>query len=160
MKAARPPKNSTTARMSSTIETTMPQPITRPAIAMPSPRVPGLRRMSLSCLWATVAFGLAFLIIKGFEYAEDIGKHLIPGPHFSLPEPAAQIFWAFYWLLTAVHALHLTIGIIMVLVLIFQGWRHLRPLPSPAFEGAALYWHLVDMVWIYLYPLIYLPGRA
>jgi cytochrome c oxidase subunit 3 len=120
----------------------------------------GLRRLALRCLLATAALGTAFLVIKGFEYAEDIREHLIPGPHFKLQEPAAQIFWAFYWLLTGVHALHLTIGIVMVLVFCWQGWRRTRPMPSPAYEGVALYWHLVDMVWIFLYPLIYLPGRT
>ena len=74
--------------------------------------------------------------------------------------PPAQIFWAFYWVLTGVHALHLTIGITIVGILVFQAWRSARPLVSPAFEVAALYWHLVDIVWMFLYPLIYLPGRS
>jgi cytochrome c oxidase subunit III len=120
----------------------------------------GLRRLMLFGLASTAALGIAFLVIKGFEYSEDISKHLIPGPHFALKEPTAQIFWAFYWLLTGIHALHLTIGIGVVSVLACQGWRESRSPMSPAFEGIALYWHLVDIVWIFLYPLIYLPGRA
>ncbi|HEY2874561.1 MAG TPA: cytochrome c oxidase subunit 3, partial [Reyranella sp.] len=65
-----------------------------------------------------------------------------------------------YWLLTGVHALHLTIGIVVVVVLACQVRRGSRLPLSPTFEGVALYWHLVDIVWIFLYPLIYLPGRA
>lgn len=120
----------------------------------------GLRRLTLRCLTATAALGLAFLVIKAFEYHEDIAKDLVPGPHFKLHEQPAQIFWAFYWVLTAVHALHLTIGITAVGVLTVQAWRGGRPLASPAFEVAALYWHLVDIVWVFLYPVVYLPGRS
>lgn len=119
-----------------------------------------LRRLTLGCLCATLAFGLAFLVVKGLEYAEDIEKHLVPGPDFRLEEPQAQVFFAFYWLLTAVHALHMTIGLGLVSTLTAQAWRGSRPLRSPAFEGAGLYWHFVDLVWILLYPLLYLLGRA
>ena len=120
----------------------------------------GLRRLTLWCLSITATLGMAFLVVKGFEYHEDITKHLIPGVHFRLHEAPAQIFFAFYWVLTGVHALHLTIGITIVGILVFQAWRKARPLVSPAFEVAALYWHLVDIVWVFLYPLIYLPGRS
>ncbi|MDO9708773.1 cytochrome c oxidase subunit 3 [Paracraurococcus lichenis] len=120
----------------------------------------GLRRLTLLCLGATIAFGLAFLVVKGFEYREDIEKHLVPGPGFRLAAPAAQVFFAFYWLLTGVHALHMTIGIGIVSTLLVQAWRGSRPLPSPAFETAGLYWHFVDIVWIFLYPLLYLAGRS
>ncbi len=86
----------------------------------------GLRRLMLWGLAITAVLGTAFLVIKGFEYREDIGKHLIPGPHFELKQSAAQIFWAFYWLLTGVHALHLTIGIVVVSVLACQAWREVE----------------------------------
>lgn len=119
-----------------------------------------LRRLVLPCLAATALLGLGFLVVKGFEYAEDIEKHLVPGPGFALTGAPAQIFWALYWLLTAVHALHLTIGIGITTTLLVQAWRRSRPLESAAFTGAALYWHLVDLVWVFLYPLIYLMGRA
>lgn len=120
----------------------------------------GLRRMALLCLAATIALGLAFLVVKGFEYREDIQEHLVPGPHFKLGEPVAQVFFAFYWLLTGVHALHMAIGLGIVSTLLVQAWRGSRPLPSPAFEAAGLYWHFVDIVWIFLYPLLYLAGRS
>jgi cytochrome c oxidase subunit 3 len=120
----------------------------------------GLRRMTLLCLAATVAFGLGFLVVKGFEYREDITKHLVPGAGFRLGEPQAQIFFAFYWLLTGVHAVHLSIGIGITTTLGIQAWRGSRPLASPGFEAAGLYWHFVDLVWIFLYPLLYLAGRS
>jgi cytochrome c oxidase subunit 3 len=74
----------------------------------------GLRRLILWCLAATAALGLAFLVVKGFEYREDIEKHLVPGTHFGLKQPTAQLFFGLYWIVTGVHAVHLTIGIVMV----------------------------------------------
>ena len=120
----------------------------------------GLRRLTLRCLAATVAFGFGFLVVKGLEYHEDITKHLVPGAGFGLDAPQAQIFFAFYWLLTGVHAVHLSIGMGLATTLGVQGWRGSRPLASPAFEVAGLYWHFVDLVWVFLYPLLYLGGRA
>jgi cytochrome c oxidase subunit 3 len=121
----------------------------------------GFRRLILGCLVATAALGFAFLIVKGFEYKEDIDKHLVPGAQFALEESAAQLFFALYWIVTAVHGIHLTIGIVMVSRLALVGYLKRQPLEaSPEIEVTALYWHLVDIVWIFLYPLIYLPGRA
>lgn len=117
-------------------------------------------RSTLPCLAVTAALGLAFLVLKGFEYAEDIRHHLVPGAGFALPEAAAQLFFALYWVMTAVHAVHLTIGIGLVGRLIVLGWRGLPLGGNPQVEVTALYWHLVDVIWIVLYPLIYLPGRA
>lgn len=120
-----------------------------------------MRRLVLWCLAGTVALGLAFLIVKGFEYKEDFDNDLVPGPSFPLSQPAAQIFFALYWIITGVHAIHLTIGIGLVSRLWLLGLRGSMPLEqSPEVEVTALYWHLVDIVWIFVYPLIYLPGRA
>jgi cytochrome c oxidase subunit III len=120
-----------------------------------------LRRLALWSLAGTILLGFAFLGIKGLEYREDINKHLVPGPDFKLAELPAQIFFAFYWVMTAVHAVHLTIGIGLVARLFLQGATHDVPLEtSPQIEVTALYWHLVDTIWIVLYPLLYLYGRA
>lgn len=120
-----------------------------------------LRRLVLYCLAATAALGLTFLVLKGFEYAEDIHKNLVPGPSFALKQQAAQIFFALYWVLTGIHAVHLTIGIVLVSRLCVLGARgRLELRDNPQVEVTALYWHLVDVIWIVLYPLIYLPGRA
>lgn len=121
----------------------------------------GFRRLIVWCLVATAALGLAFLVVKGFEYKEDIEKHLVPGVHFALKESAAQLFYALYWLVTGIHAIHLTIGIIMVSRLAVIGWWKRVPLDeNPEIEVTGLYWHLVDIVWVILYALIYLPGRS
>ena len=121
----------------------------------------GFRRLIIGCLAATAALGVAFLVVKGFEYHEDIEKHLVPGVHFGLPDSASQLFFGLYWLITGIHAIHLTIGIVMVSRLAIIGWLRRAPLDdNPEIEVTGLYWHLVDIVWIFLYPLIYLPGRV
>ncbi|HZL32023.1 MAG TPA: cytochrome c oxidase subunit 3 [Pseudolabrys sp.] len=119
-----------------------------------------MRRMVFRCLIATALFGLAFLVVKGFEYYDDIIRGFVPGPHFPLHQTGAELFWTFYWVMTAVHAIHLTIGIGMVATLTVLLHRRKLPLVSPAYEGVALYWHLVDIIWVVLLPLLYLIGRA
>ncbi|WP_414474504.1 cytochrome c oxidase subunit 3 family protein [Microvirga sp. M2] len=119
------------------------------------------RRLAVWCLAATALLGLTFGILKGFEYAEDIRKSLVPGPGFPLQEPAAQLFFALYWAMTGLHAIHLTIGICLVGRLCLLGALGRIVLRgNPQVEVTALYWHLIDVIWIILYPLIYLPGRA
>ncbi|MHB2207935.1 cytochrome c oxidase subunit 3 [Methylobacterium sp. CM6257] len=120
-----------------------------------------LRRLTLWCLVATAVLGLAFLVTKGLEYHEDITEHLVPGPGFKLPEAPAQLFFGFYWLSTGVHGIHLAIGIGLVARLIWIGWREPERLPgNPQVEVTMLYWGFVDMVWLFLYPALYLAGRA
>jgi len=118
------------------------------------------RFLILTCLGATAALGLAFMIVKGFEYKEDLDKHLLPGANFALPQAGAQLFYGLYWLVTGVHAIHLTIGIVLVVRLVLLGaLRRIRLRGSPELEVTALYWHLVDVVWIFLYPFLYLVER-
>ena len=121
-----------------------------------------MRRLTIWCLGATVVLGLMFLVFKGFEYAEDIEKHLVPGvADFALKQPAAQIFFALYWIMTAIHAIHLSIGLGLVGRLAISGaLRRVQLRENPQVEVTALYWHLVDVIWIILYPLIYLMGRS
>jgi cytochrome c oxidase subunit 3 len=112
-------------------------------------------------LVATMVLGVTFLILKGFEYREDIDKHLIPGPDFPISRPGAQLFFSYYWVMTGVHALHVTGGLIAVGRLVVASWRNVRWLSgSGSEEATALYWHLVDVIWIVLYPLLYLAGRS
>lgn len=121
----------------------------------------GLRRLALVCLGVTIAFGLAFLVFKGFEYWEDFDKHLWPGPDFAIAAPAARIFFALYWILTAIHGVHLTIGLGLISRLILFARLGLLEIEgNPEVEVTALYWHLVDVIWIFLYPLLYLLGRS
>jgi cytochrome c oxidase subunit III len=118
------------------------------------------RDLTLICLGATAALGAAFLVCKGLEYHDDLAKHLVPGPDFPLSPPATQMFWGLYWIMTGIHAIHLTAGIGVVLVVFALFKRDVIPIQGSTMEGLALYWHFVDSVWIVLYPLIYLVGRT
>ncbi len=112
-------------------------------------------------LMATFLLGTIFLVVKGFEYREDIAKHLLPGPGFALTEAGAPLFFSLYWVMTGIHSVHVTGGLVAVGRLIVMACREPASLSeSAAEEATALYWHLVDVIWIVLYPLLYLSGRA
>ena len=111
------------------------------------------------CLAATLALAVAFLVVKGFEYAKDLHEHLWPGPGFTLPEPGARRFWSFYWTATGIHAIHITVGIALVARLLWLDRAGLLGRRWMGVEVTTLYWHFVELVWLTLYPLIYLAGR-
>ncbi len=119
----------------------------------------GRRGLVWKCLAATAALGVLFLAVKGYEYRGDIEQGLVPGAHFSIAARGAAMFWGLYWVMTSVHALHLTVGVVLVARLAWFMSR-LEPLLLPDLVTIALYWHFVDTVWIFLYPILYLPGRA
>src|SRR5579863_3833566 len=75
------------------------------------------RALTLQCLAVTAALGFAFIVCKGLEYHGDLKEHLVPGPNFPLSPPATQMFWGLYWIMTGIHAVHLSAGIIVVLVI-------------------------------------------
>jgi cytochrome c oxidase subunit III len=111
-------------------------------------------------LWATAALGLAFLAIKGLEYRNDWRDGLVPGPTFSLAStPGAGLFFLLYFLTTGLHALHLTVGIGLMGSFATGARRGRDWAGPPRLQVAALYWHFVDVVWIFLYPLLYLVLR-
>ena len=119
-----------------------------------------MRKLTLVCLGLTAALGAAFLLCKGLEYREDLKEHLFPGPHFPLSPPATQMFWGFYWIMTGIHAVHLSGGIAAVLTVFALFKRRVLPVQGSTMEGLAIYWHFVDSVWLVLYPLLYLAGRS
>jgi cytochrome c oxidase subunit 3 len=119
-----------------------------------------LRRATLAFLVITIALGPAFLVTKGLEYNVDLQKHLFPGASFPLTPPGTQLFWAYYWVMTGIHAIHLSGGIAVVVVVVLLYWRRLIPVQGSTMEGIATYWHFIDAVWIVLYPLLYLVGRS
>ena len=128
-----------------------------------SGRAVQLQRFQFARLLLSVTFllGVLFLVLKGFEYREDILKHLVPGPRFPIAERGAQLFFSYYWVMTGLHACHVTGGLAAVLRLLIASRRDNRWLAgSGSQEATALYWHLVDVIWIVLYPLLYLAGRA
>jgi cytochrome c oxidase subunit 3 len=130
-------------------------------------------------LWLTTIFGVAFLGVKGIEYHEKWEKHHIPGASFNIKEftnPAAfgldekplqvdmaqktQVFFFLYFAMTGMHALHMIIGIALLFWLIWRSQRgeftsgYVAPI-----ENFGLYWHFVDIVWLFLFPLLYLINR-
>jgi heme/copper-type cytochrome/quinol oxidase subunit 3 len=120
----------------------------------------GFRRVTLVCLALTVLLGLGFLAGKGMEYHDDLMKGYFPGPHFPLPDPKTQVFWAFYWVMTFVHAVHLSAGIVLVGTVTLLLYRGTLKIESPTFNAVGIYWHFVDIVWITLVPLLYMLGRT
>ncbi len=116
------------------------------------------------CCWATAAIGLLFLALKFTEWGIDISDHWFPTGHFRLTGPlagGARLFWSFYFVATGLHALHMLVGIVLVAWVARQARRGAFSLVwyTPV-EVAGLYWSFVDIVWIVLYPLIYLIGRS
>ena len=110
---------------------------------------------------ATLALGTAFLAVKGFEYREDLSEHLFPTvaafPFAGVV--GATRFWSFYWFITLVHAVHLTVGLAFVARLLWLDRAGTLASRWMVAEVTTLYWHLVDIVWLLLWPLLYLVGR-
>jgi cytochrome c oxidase subunit 3 len=110
----------------------------------------------------TMLFGLAFLGIKAVEYIDKFKHHLVPGPHFKwegLHPAAAEMFYSLYFCMTGLHALHMVIGLgIMTWLGIMALRRTFDEDYYTPVEVAGLYWHFVDIVWIFLFPLLYLIG--
>lgn len=131
------------------------------ALAARAARWPALGRFSRLCIWLAALLGLVFLVIKGMEYHSDVVHHLVPGPDFAIPTEGAEIFFAFYWTTTGLHALHLIIGIGLLARLAIAG--HRDPAwyaATPAVTVTTLYWGFVDVIWTIVFVLIYLPGRG
>jgi len=108
----------------------------------------------------TIGFGTTFLVIKYFEYAEKFEHHLVPGANFdpTLPRPE-QLFFSLYFIMTGIHAAHMVVGIGIMLVMLVWAWRgRFGPSYYGPVEVSGLYWHFVDIVWIFLFPLLYLLG--
>src|SRR5438552_7406568 len=122
------------------------------------------RRATLAFLSLTAALGIAFLVIKGFEYRAEYVEHLVPALDFRFEARylrGAEIFFWLYFVMTGVHALHLGAGIAVVGVMATRlarsGFGRQTPL---SIEMAGLYWHFVDIVWIFVYPCLYLIARS
>ena len=118
------------------------------------------RRRTVRLLALTAALGVGFLAIKGYEWHQEFGEHLFPGAGFHPSDGrdaatvyAMELFFLLYFAATGLHALHLLIGVSACV------WLMRRP-HGEAVELAGLYWHFVDVVWIVLYPLLYLTLRS
>ncbi|MDN5005666.1 cytochrome c oxidase subunit 3 [Bradyrhizobium sp. GCM10027634] len=114
-------------------------------------------------LVGAACLGLVFIALKGIEYSKEYDEHLVPGIDFQFAGPKAsgvQLFFVFYFIATAIHALHMLIGICLLVTLAIICRRAPTTRHRTALHSAALYWHFVDVVWIFLFALIYLPGRS
>ena len=98
-------------------------------------------------LFLTILLGLIFLGFKAFEYAGEIREGFTPG---------AGIFWSFYYGMTGLHALHVLAGVVVNSILLVEAIRDILRPNEHRVELAGLYWHFVDIVWIFLFPLLYL----
>jgi cytochrome c oxidase subunit 3 len=115
-------------------------------------------------LVATMILGAAFLGIKVIEYAEKFRDHIVPGPFFDASKwehpKGVEMFYSIYFCMTGLHALHMVIGIGIMLVITTMAWkRQFNAEYYTPVEVSGLYWHFVDIVWIFLFPLLYLIGR-
>ena len=132
----------------------------------------GKRKLLVILLLLTIVFGFAFLGIKGVEWYDKYEEHHIPGASFNAGDLAKaypqipidqrheQIYFSLYFAMTGLHALHMIIGIGLFAFLTYYAWRgRYTPEYYNPIEMGGLYWHFVDIVWIYLFPLLYLIDR-
>jgi cytochrome c oxidase subunit 3 len=123
----------------------------------------GRRNRLLLFLACTLALGLVFLGIKSVEYSHKFHEHLVPGPGFHVDSPLAnnvQLFFSFYFAMTGMHALHMVVGAGLLTWLMVGAARNRFSTEyfTPV-EVTGLYWHFVDIVWIFLFPTLYLVAR-
>ncbi len=124
----------------------------------------GWRKPMIHCLHATAALGAVFLVAKGYEYWRDYAEHMTPffgfRPYALDGDPASRLFVNLYFVITSLHAVHLVIGIAVMLVTASMARRedflarHSNRIPI-----AGLYWHFIDLVWIIVFPVLYVLNR-
>jgi cytochrome c oxidase subunit III len=120
----------------------------------------GRPRIVVPLLLITLALGGVFLVIKGLEYADHFHHGIYPGIYYryaEMPTHGARTFFTLYYFMSGLHAIHVVLGLA---VLAWLAWRHWRrpygPTHHVPLELGGLYWHLVDVIWIFLWPLLYL----
>ena len=118
------------------------------------------RRTTMALLYATVGLGLTFLVIKGFEWAAKFQHGVYPGSaHLATLPPGEQVFFGLYFTMTGLHGLHVLVGVSVLAVLARMVARgSVRQDRYVHLENGGLYWHLVDVIWIFLLPLFYLAA--
>ena len=142
------------------------------------------RTWTVNWLILTMVLGMVFLGVKVIEYADKFEHHHVPGPNYLWEDPAhaagvghpatpeeietarklqmhTQIFFSLYFTMTGLHALHMIIGVALMCVITWMAWKgkFSSEWYTPV-EMSGLYWHFVDIVWIYLFPLLYLIDRS
>lgn len=118
----------------------------------------GNKKLSIMLLVMTNILAFAFMINKYFEWSEKIHHGIYPGSEYLLNLPDGQIiFYGLYYIMTGLHGLHVIIG--LVFLTIVMGFIITGSVNKDSYvklENAGLYWHLVDLIWIFLFPLFYL----
>ena len=138
------------------------------ALSVHATRV-GRQQMLRTCLLLTILLGGTFLCLKALEYYEDYRENLVPVLRFEPGEwtemhpPAnpqhVQLMLVFYYIMTGLHAVHMLVGMGLLIWLVLRARKgELTPVRYIAVEVVGLYWHFVDIVWIFLLPLLYLTG--
>ncbi len=126
----------------------------------------GRRKGIVIFLILTLLLGLVFLGVKAYEWNEKFQEHHVPGPTFymeGVPPAAqgqAQLFFSLYFAMTGLHALHMVVGVGILSILLWftSKGRYTAKYMTPV-DVAGLYWHFVDIIWIFLFPLLYLIDR-
>ncbi|MDQ6700336.1 MAG: cytochrome c oxidase subunit 3 family protein [Acidobacteriota bacterium] len=124
----------------------------------------GNKKLLIMFLILTLGLGSVFLGVKAVEYHDKYVHHEIPGPNFDFegPDPQhATLFFSLYFGMTGLHAIHMIVGVGIILVLLWQAHknRFSAAWHTPV-EMFGLYWHFVDIIWIFLFPLLYLIDRS
>ena len=120
----------------------------------------GLPRMTARWLLATVALALVFLGVKAFEWSHKFAAGLsLDSAFLNEQSQGVIVFFGLYYVMTGLHALHVAAGALVLGVTALRVARRPPPRASALVENVGLYWHLVDLVWIYLFPLFYLVAR-
>lgn len=120
------------------------------------------KKMQLASLGMTMMCAFGFLVIKYIEYSDKIKHNHVPGPNFEwhmegVPANVAQLFYSLYFAMTGLHGLHVIIGILVIgTLMLLVAMDHPVITDYIPTELVGLYWHFVDLVWIFLYPLFYL----
>jgi cytochrome c oxidase subunit III len=124
----------------------------------------GQNRVATWLMAGTASLGMSFLVMHGFEYYKEFTEHLIPAIDFMQPGPHShtiELFFCLYYCITGFHSLHVAIGVVVISALAVRVSRGAYGRQCYTYpELAALYWHLVDIVWVFVYPLLYLVGRS
>lgn len=121
-------------------------------------------RQSVVLLLVTSLLGVAFLVLHGMEYHDEFKEGLIPGIRYLQQGPSAhemELFFSLYYVTTGFHSLHVLIGVVLLLIMAWRTWHgsFCAQYHTPI-EITGLYWSLVDIVWIFVYPAFYLVGSA
>lgn len=124
----------------------------------------GNKKLLIMFLILTLGLGSVFLGVKAVEYHDKYVHHEIPGHNFDFegPDPQhATLFFSLYFGMTGLHAIHMIVGVGIILVLLWQAHKnHFSAAWHTPVEMFGLYWHFVDIIWIFLFPLLYLIDRS